>query len=152
MTQNRKGLTLEMLAKLMIGIVITVIGIGLVTHFLGVNLDIPGMLKSGTDNVLRGSYVDPHTRLEVINDSYTEERIAKYIKTCWDRTRDTKQDMPCFALQGNFTQMNDVGILSILKELDPKVPSRTNITAQFATTDMILIYYDYSDDIIDVKG
>ena len=152
MTKNRKGLTLEMLAKLMIGIFITVIGIGLVTTFLGVNLDIPGMLKDGTNNVLRGSYVDPHVRLEVINESYTEERIAKYIKTCWDRTRDTKQDMPCFALQGDFSELTHLGILSILKELDPKVPGRTNITAPFATTDMVLIYYDFTDDIIDVKG
>ncbi len=148
----KKGLALETLAKLLLGIVITAIGIGLVSNFLGLNMDIPGMLKDGTNQLLRGSYVDPHNKLEVINDTYTEERIAKYIKTCYDRTRDTKQDMPCFALQGDFSTVTKLGTLQLLKELDPKAPPHTNITATFTTTDLILIYYDYTDDIIDIKS
>ncbi len=148
----KKGLALEMIAKLMIGLVLAVIGIGLVSHFLGINLDIPGRMENAATHVLRGSYVDTGTRLQVINASYTSERIAKYIKTCWDTTRDTEQDRPCFALQGNFSDVDGAEVLNILSGIDPKVPPKTNITVSFSTTDMVLIYYDFSDDVIDVKG
>ncbi len=147
-----KGLALEMIAKLMIGVVIAAIGIGLVTQFLGINLDIPGRMKSAVDHTLRGSYVDSGAKPQVINASYTPERIAKYIKTCWDTTRDTKQDRPCFTLKGNFSGVDGAEVLAILSDIDPKVPSKTNITASFSTTDLVLIYYDFSDDVIDVKG
>ncbi len=147
-----KGLALEMIAKLMIGVVLAAVGIGLVTQFLGINLDIPGRMESAVNHVLRGSYVDSGAKVQVINSSYTSERIAKYIKTCWDTTRDTKQDRPCFALRGDFSKVVDLDVLAILKDIDPKVPSKTNITVSFSTTDMVLIYYDFSDDVIDVKG
>ncbi|MFH1433222.1 MAG: hypothetical protein ABIG84_08490 [archaeon] len=148
----KKGLAIEMIGKLLIGIVLASVGIGLVMHFLGINLDIPGRTKDAVNIILKGSYVDPHTKLEVINETYTSERMANYIKTCWDNTRDIKQDMLCFIFEGEFTDVDVTEVKTILNKIDPKIPPKTNITAQFATTDMVVIYYDYTDGIIDIRS
>lgn len=148
----KKGLALEMVGRLIIAVVIAAVGIGLVTHFLGVDLDVRGRLGDAVDHVLRGSYVDSNAKPRVINESYTSTRMANYIKSCWDDTRDTKQDKQCFVMQGNFSGVDEMDVLTILSGIDPKVPPNTNITADFSTTDMVMIYYDYSDDVIDVRS
>ena len=148
----KKGLTFEMAGLLIVGIVFAIIGIGLVMQFMGIKSDIPAKIADSVNVVLRGSYVDSKNKLPVINASYTPERVAKHIKTCWDDTRSIEQDKPCAVLRGTFGGVDSTNILDSLSKIDLTAARHANITAAFDTTDMVLVFYDYSDDIIDVKS
>jgi hypothetical protein len=102
--------------------------------------------------VLRGSYVDTHSKPQVINSTYTPERVAKHIKTCWDNTQGIKQDMPCIVLQGQFPGVDKTNVQTELSKIDSIAARHANITADFSTANLVVVYYDYSDDIIDVKS
>ncbi len=148
----RKGIVFEQIALMAVALVIVVVGIGLVMNFMGVKTDIPGLFMDSVNTILRGSYIDPGSKPPVVNGTYTSERIAKHVKTCWDDTRSSKQDVPCIILRGDFSTVTKADITTTLSALDSVASGHTNITASFATTDLVIIYYDYSDDIIDIRS
>ena len=148
----RKGIVFEQLALIFLAVVMVVVGIGLVMNFMGVKSDIPALFMDSVNSILRGSYIDPESKPPVVNGTYTSERVAKHIKACWDDTRSSEQDVPCIILRGDFSSVTKSGISASLSDLDSVASDRTNITASFATADLVIIYYDYSKDIIDVKS
>ena len=151
----RKGIVIEQIALMALALVIVVIGISLVMNFMGVKTDIPAMFIDSVNTILRGSYIDPERKPPVVDGTYTSERVAKHVKTCWDDTRSSKQDVPCIILRGDFSTVTDAGINASLSDLDPVAKEHTTITtttAPFATADLVVVYYDYSEDIIEVKS
>lgn len=148
----RKGIVFEQIALMAVALVIVVIGIGLVMNFMGVKTDIPGLFMDSVNTILRGSYIDPGSKPTVVTGTYTSERVAKHVKACWDGTRSSKQDVPCIILRGDFSSVTNAGISTYLSALDAVAAGHANITASFATTDLVIVYYDYSDDIIDIKS
>jgi len=148
----RKGIVIEQIALMAVALVIVVVGIGLVMNFMGVKTDIPAMFMDSVNTILRGSYIDPESKPTVVDGTYTSERVAKHVKSCWDDTRSSKQDVPCIILRGDFSTVTNAGISSSLSALDSVAEKHTNITASFATTDLVIIHFDFSDDIIDIKS
>jgi len=148
----RKGIAFEQIAMMFVAIVIVIIGISLVMNFMGVKTDIPALFKDSVNTILRGSYVDPKSNPSVVNGTYTADRVAKHVKACWDDTRTVEQDTPCIILRGIFPGVDSAGVSAALTNIDPVAAKHSNITAPFATTDVVVVYYDYSDDIIDVRG
>ena len=148
----RKGLVLEQIALIFVAGIIVIIGISLVMNFMGVKTDIPAMFMDSVNTILRGSYIDPAKKPPVVDGTYTSERVAKHVKTCWDATRSSKQDVPCIILRGDFSTVTNAGISSSLSALDSVAAGHTNITASFTTTDLVIVFYDFSDDIIDIKS
>lgn len=148
----RKGVVFEQVALMAVALVIVVVGIGLVMSFMGVKTDIPGLFMDSVNTILRGSYIDPGSKPPVVSGTYTSERVAKHVKTCWDDTRSSKQDVPCIILRGDFSSVTNAGISASLSALDAVAAGHTNITASFATTDLVVVFYDFSDDIIDIRS